>query len=133
MTFFEHLAIRKDLVHSRLVCTRNLMTIGRKLVGDPFSESEESYVKMYMAACFNKKPPIPHATVHTWDINIMLDFLQKYGSNSKLSVNHLAGKLALLLMFSQMCRIGEIQQLDLNHMQDVVERSLTVWNSFFRN
>ena len=96
------------------------MTIGRKLVGDPFSESEESYVKMYIAACFNKKPPIPHATVHTWNINIMLDFLQKYGSNSKLSANQLAGKLALLLMFSQMCRIGEIQQLDLNHMQDVV-------------
>ena len=54
----------------------------------------------------------------TWDINVLLDHLVHMGPNMEIKkINHLGGKLALLLLITQACCLGEFSQLQLSTLQ----------------
>ena len=59
MAFMEHHALEKDCSYNRVAIYRHMLSLGRKLIGDPFSESEALYIRMFADAVFNNKPPIP--------------------------------------------------------------------------
>ena len=71
-----------------------------------------------MAAALNTNPPHIRRQSSTWDVNILLDYFVKLGPNSKIEkINILAGKLVLQLLLTQMCRSGEVAQLQLSSMR----------------
>ena len=57
-----------------------------------------------MKGSFRDNPPVPRYT-HTWDINIVLTYLQEMGPNAGLSQKELTLKLAMLLAL--VCRARE--------------------------
>ena len=79
---------------------------------------------MHLQICagdFYRNPPIKKA-MNTWDIDVALDYFKAAGSNEEIPLNDLAGKISLLILLSRMCRIGEVAQLDLQHMEQVEGR-----------
>ena len=81
-------------------------------MGDPLSKSISYILEKYVAATFNKRPPVITRPNVTWDVNILLDHFIKMGPNEEIfETNTLGGKLFLQLLISQMCRTGEVAQL----------------------
>ena len=62
--------------------------------------------------------------MHSWDVDIALDFFSTGCWNEQLSISELAGKVCLLILLSRMCRIGELTLLDLEHM-DILDGTIT--------
>ena len=77
-----------------------------------------------MKGVFNTKPPVkPRSKMKSWDIDIAFDYMTLCSDNKVMDLSDLAGKLCLLVLMSRMCRIGELGQLDLEHM-DISEGSV---------
>ena len=94
-----------------------------KLSLTQLSQSQMGCIYRYVQGVFNRNPPIKKS-MKTWDIDIALDYFKASGSNNELPLNDLAGKisLSLLILLSRMCRIGEVAQLDLKHMEQTQGR-----------
>ena len=82
----------------------------RKLAGDAFSDGDITLIDKYLAAAFNKCAPLK-SKLGAWDVNIMLDHLNKIEGNDDLPINMLAGKAILLILITTMCRMGDVEQL----------------------
>ena len=96
---------------------KTFVSVLRKMIGQPLSEGNQFMLDKYMSASFNENPPIKKTPETTWDINIVLDYLVKLGSNEDiLDCNILGGKVVLLLLLSQMCRSGDLLQLKLSSL-----------------
>ena len=90
----------------------------RKIIDHALTTSHKYLVDKYVAATLNKHPPHVHRQSSTWDVNILLDYFIKLGPNAKIAkINVLAGKLILQLLLTQMCRSGEVAQLQLSTMR----------------
>ena len=97
---------------------RDFVVVMKKIVGEQLSPAQRFLVDKYMAAALNTNPPHIRRQSSTWDVNILLDYLVKLGPNSKIEkINILAGKLVLQLLLTQMCRSGEVAQLQLSSMR----------------
>ena len=97
---------------------RDFVVVTKKIVGEQLSPAQKFLVDKYVAAALNTNPPHIRHQSSTWDVNILLDYLVKLGPNSKIEkINILAGKLVLQLLLTQMCRSGEVAQLQLSSMR----------------
>ena len=74
-------------------------------------------VKRVMAGIFNDRPPMPRYG-DTWDVNVVLRYIDSLGSNAGLSDKLLTHKLTMLLPLTTAGRASEIQGLDLGFMSD---------------
>lgn len=69
-----------------------------------------------MTGVFNERTPLPRYT-KTWDVDIVLKFINSLESNKQLSLKDLSLKLAMLLALTSAGRSSDIQKLDMNHME----------------
>ena len=98
-----------------------------KLSNQALSPYDLSLLQKFLRGVFNVKPPMPKIKA-TWDVNIVLDYLLTLGANEQLEYLDLAGKCALLLLLSSMCRIGDLAQVEIPNIQrlpNCVELNLT--------
>ena len=85
-----------------------------KLAGTPFTESDNEILKKSLNAVLNKNPSKAIPPPICWDVNTMLDYLAKLPPNRDLDIKALGGKLAILMLLSTMCQIGEVAQLHIS-------------------
>jgi len=69
-------------------------------------------VSRLLKGIYNSRPPQPRYTT-TWDVDIVVKFLQTLGENKTLPLKLLSQKLALLMALVEASRVSELQALDL--------------------
>ena len=100
-------------------CKEFLFAVSRLLI-KPFSDSDKECITKYIRGVFNKRPPIPcRNRMLIWNVNTVLDYLAEAGDNLQVPLNDLAGKIAMLVMLSTMCRLSDVALLDLNNMTEM--------------
>ena len=88
-----------------------------KLRKPGLTNADKEVINKFMQGVFNTKPPVKtRSKLKSWDVDIALDYLTVGPDNKVMDLSDLAGKLCLLVLLSRMCRIGELAQLDLEHM-----------------
>ena len=128
MGFLEYLRTTAKF-YSMVKRGKNFIAVLRKLLGDPIQPGNMYLIDKYLSASFNVHPPQVHRPTSTWDVNILLDYFVKLGPNESITKsNVLGGKLVLQLLLTQMCRSGEVTQLQLSTLhvlQGAVQFKLT--------
>ena len=66
-------------------------------------------IKQLMRGAFNRKPPQPRFT-NTWDVDMVLNHVQRMGDNKDLSLNDISLKLAMLMALTTAARGSELQK-----------------------
>ena len=108
----------------------------QKLAGEEFSFSGWSLLEKFLSGAFNANPPMKRKSNRTWNVNILLDFLVTLRSNDSLCINTLAGKSILLILLTTMCRLGDVQQLQIFQMdrhEDKIIFSLLILTKTYNN
>lgn len=82
-----------------------------------FKIGQHPIVKQFMTGVFNSRPPVPRY-VETWDVDKVLNCIEKMGDNSELQDKQLTMKLAMLLGLVNVGRAQEIQSLNPKLMTD---------------
>jgi hypothetical protein len=89
---------------------QTLSLLGNKWCSDPF------LVKKFMKGVFNVNPPKPRYRF-TWDVSIVLKFLQTLFPLEKLCLKMLTLKLCALIALSSAPRAQTIVSMSLDHVQ----------------
>ena len=69
-------------------------------------------VTRLLKGAFNDRPPLPKYT-STWDVQVVLDYLQSLGENESLSLKQLTWKTVMLLALTKPSRSADLSKLDL--------------------
>ena len=95
----------------------SILSVLRKAIYQPFNDKDLEWIKMLLGAMFQDRPPPLKKRQHTtWDVNQLLDYFKKLGSNENLSLTLLSEKLATLVMLATMCRKCELSYLNLDNI-----------------
>lgn len=62
---------------------------------------------------FNERPPLPRYST-TWDVQVVLNYLESLGNNSGLSLKNLTWKTVMLLALVRPSRSADLSNLDLS-------------------
>ena len=81
MAFMEYIH-ETEKSFSMVSRTKSLMSVLRKLIGDPFTPGNRYLMDKFVAATFNINPPIPMKIEDNWDVNILLDYFVQLGPKS---------------------------------------------------
>ena len=65
-------------------------------MADVVDFGQHKIIRHFMKGVFELKPVLPKYS-HTWDVNTVLNLLECYASNDKLSLKELSHKLVMLL------------------------------------
>ena len=89
-----------------------------KLLNNKLSVSDKECITKYVKGCFNSKSPIPHfrSAPVSWNVDIVLDHINADRDNMQLGMNELVGKITMLVLLANMCRLGDVAQLDLSNL-----------------
>ena len=71
-------------------------------------------ISQLLKGMYNLRPPQPRYST-TWDVDIVIRYLQSLGSNDGLSLKVLSQKLLFLMALVQASRVSELQALDLRY------------------
>jgi len=71
-------------------------------------------VSRLLKGVHNTCPPQPRYS-STWDVDVVIKYLQSFGENDSLSLKALTQKLALLMALVGANRVSELQALDLRY------------------
>jgi len=71
-------------------------------------------VSQLLKGIYNSRPPQPRYST-TWDVDIVVQYLQSLGDNTSLPLKVLGQKLLLLMTLVEASRISELQALDLRY------------------
>jgi len=71
-------------------------------------------VSQLLKGIYNSRPPQPRYST-TWDVDIVVQYLQSLGDNASLPLKILSQKLLLLMALVEASRISELQALDLRY------------------
>ncbi len=82
--------------------------------GVPFGEN--IYVKKFMKGVFNLRPPVPRY-LETWDIDVVVKYLQTLGPAQRLSLLDLSRKLVMLFLIITAQRAQVVTKLHLDKMK----------------
>ena len=69
-------------------------------------------VSRLLKGVYNIHPPQPRYS-YTWDVDVVIKYLQSLGKNNALHLKTLTQKLALLMALVGANRVSELQVLDL--------------------
>ena len=96
-------------VRAAYLVTRSLCNAAGCQLSWPFHKQ----IVMLLNGMYSRRPTVPKPRKdHIWDVSMVLDFLSKWDSNSKLSLLRLGAKLASLIMLTTMHRRIDLCQLD---------------------
>ena len=89
-----------------------------KLLNNKLSVSDKECITKYDKGCFNLKPPIPHvrSAPVSWNVDTVLNHINVGKDNKELGMNELAGKITMWVLLTNMCRLGDVAQLDLSNL-----------------
>lgn len=71
-------------------------------------------VSRFLKGVFNSRPPAPRYTC-TWDVGVVLTYLENSPENRDLTLQALTHKVAMLMALSNADRCSDLAALDLNH------------------
>ena len=95
---------------------------------DGFSVGQHPYVTRLLKGALNKRPPKPRYS-HTWNVDVMINYIISLGKNSTLSLKTISMKLVTLFALTCPERISALASLDLRHchvLPEGVSFALTV-------
>lgn len=104
------------LQYSTLNGYRSAISAGHEYV-DGMPVGQHPLVKRALTGAFNLNPPRPKYA-HTWDVNVVLGFIEGLGEDGGLSDKMLTYKLAMLIALTTANRASEIQAMNLEFMMD---------------
>ena len=79
---------------------------------DGYSVGQHPMVTRLLKRIFNDRPPLPRYS-HTWNVQIVLDYLISLGNNYDLSLKQLTWKTAMLLALTRLSRSADLSHLDI--------------------
>ena len=87
---------------------------------DGYSIGEHPLVARLLKGAFNQRPPQPRYET-MWDVAQVTQYFESLGENSKLSLQELTWKLAMLLSLTRPSRSSDLCSLDLNFRRYIPE------------
>ena len=117
LEFFSFLTDNLQIPLSQLRICRSFLSISRKLARIPYSENDIALLKKYLNGVINEKPQLVKKPRTSWDVECLLKYFQSISDNDSLPIPSLAGKLALLILLSTMCRSGEVVHLRISQIE----------------
>ena len=110
----------KGLEYSTLNGYRSAISAFHREI-DGVKVGQHAMVKQFMAGVFNERPPHPRYT-HTWDVDIVLAYMEQINDNDTLSDKELTYKLTTLLALTTAARAHEIRAMDPTLIEDYGDR-----------
>ena len=86
-----------------------ISSVHEKMDGVPVGQ--HPLVNRLVKGVFNARPPIPRYS-STWDVQIVLNYLESLGNNDTLSLKQLTLKTAFLMAITRPSRTADLSQLD---------------------
>jgi hypothetical protein len=88
---------------------------------DGVKVGQHAVVKQFMAGVFNERPPHPKYAA-TWNVDVVLAFMEQMNDNDTLSDKDLTHKLTTLLALTTAARAHELQAIDPTLIEDYGDR-----------
>ena len=126
LAFLNYLHTDRGNSYYALKDARYFLVSIAKINETPYTANDMQLISRYMKGIFNANPPITRTPSSTWNVDMVLDHFTIAGPNTDIPLNTLAGKVALLILLTRMCRVGEVAQLDTQSMIES-EESLTFY------
>ena len=82
---------------------------------DGISIGQHPIITRLVKGIFNVRPPLPRYS-NTWDVQIVLNFLQALGKSETLPLKTLTLKMVFLLAITRPSRSADLSQLDISRM-----------------
>ena len=119
LSFLDYLAFDRKLPVKAVMFSGSVFRTCRRMSGSSFSDPELDIINKHVHASFNrtKTSRKPTTRQYSWDVNIVLKFIQSLPPNKELTLQKLAGKLGMLILLSTMCRSQELMMLKLSCMK----------------
>lgn len=87
---------------------------------DGYEVGQHPLVSRLLKGAFNKRPPQPRYS-STWNVNQVLNYLEKLGDNESLSLQELTHKTTMLMALTRPSRSADLMQLNLHLRQFLPE------------
>ena len=118
LDFLYHCMEKLNLSFYAMRATREFLVNISKLLTKPLSNSDMECMSKFIRGLFNARPPVPYtkSSPVTWNVNIPLTYIKNRPSNEEMGMSQLGGKITMLILLANMCRISDIAQLDLAQM-----------------
>ena len=97
--------------YNSLNCYRSAISSVHETV-DGYDVGQHPLVTRLLKGAFNDRPPLPRYS-STWDVQVVLDYLQSLGLNESLSLKHMTCKTVMLLALTCPSRSVDLSNLDL--------------------
>ena len=101
--------LQRGLKYSTLNCYRSAISAYHPEI-EGYKMGQHPLIKQLMQGAFNRNPPKPRYS-DTWDVEAVLAYIKRLGSNTKLSRKELTHKLAILMALVSACRGSELHKL----------------------
>ena len=102
----------KGYAYNSINAYRSAISSAHKKV-DGNDVGQHPTISRLMKGIYNNRPPLPRY-VNTWDVQTVLDYLKRLGSNGSLSLKLLTLKTVMLLALTRPSRSADLFQLDLD-------------------
>ena len=121
---------KKNLGYSALNTARGaLSSLGIRCEGHLIGAHPD--VVRFMKGVYNRRPPIPRYT-HTWDLNVVLNFLRKLSPVKFLTLKDLTLKLTTLIAITNAARVQTLRLLSVNNMKKVKSEYIFTFDSLVK-
>ena len=97
--------------YNSLNCYRSAISSVHERV-DGYDVGQHPLVARLLKGAFNDRPPLPRYS-STWEVQVVLDYLQSLGLNESLSLKHVTWKTVMLLALTRPSRSVDLSNLDL--------------------
>ena len=81
-----------------------------------YEVEQHPLVSRLLKGAFNQRPPRPRYEV-TWDVSIVLNYIESLGESDSLSLQILTWKLAMILALTRPSRSADLVMLDLDTLR----------------
>ena len=117
LDFLYHCVEKLNLSFYAMRATKEFLVNISKLLTKPLSISMECMSK-FIRGVFNARPPVPYtkSSPVTWNVDIPLTYIKNGPLNEEMGMSQLGGKITMLILLANMCRISDVAQLDLAQM-----------------
>ena len=79
---------------------------------DGFEVGQHPLITRLLKGAFNDRPPLPRYS-STWNVQVVVDYLQSLGDNNDLPLKQITWKTVMLLALTRPSRSADLSQLDL--------------------
>ena len=114
VNFLAHL-YKSGLGYSAICVTRSALSSYLN-IADVVDFGQRKIVRRFMKGVFELKPVLPRYS-HTWDVDTVLNLLECYAPNDKLTLKELSHKLVMLLALLTGQRCQTIHKLSVKSMK----------------